>query len=42
MSQTKPPQSGLPFPKRWLYFIALKVVILGLIVYTALHLKGLA
>lgn len=41
MSAPKPSNSAFPFPKRWLVFIALKFVILGLVIYTALHLKGL-
>ena len=32
---------SLPFPKHWLLYIALKLVVLGLAIYLALHWKGL-
>ena len=32
---------GLPFPKRWLFYIALKIIVLALAVYLALHWQGL-
>jgi len=32
---------SLPFPKHWLGYIAIKVVVLALIVYVALRYKGL-
>ena len=32
---------GLPFPKRWLYLIALKIVALAAIIYLVLHWNGL-
>ncbi len=32
---------SLPFPKRWLGYIALKIIVLALVVYVALHYKGL-
>ena len=31
----------LPFPKRWLGYIAMKIVVLALVVYIALKWKGL-
>ena len=37
----KPWHDNLPFPKRWLAYIALKLVVLALAVYLALHWKGL-
>ncbi len=37
----KPPQSGLPFPKRWIYYILIKLVVLALVIYFALHYQGL-
>jgi hypothetical protein len=32
---------NLPFPKHWLAYIAIKIVVLALAVYLALHWKGL-
>ena len=32
---------SLPFPKHWLIYIALKLVVLALAIYLALHWKGL-
>ena len=32
---------SLPFPKRWLAYIALKLIVLALAIYLALHWKGL-
>ena len=32
---------NLPFPKHWLGYIALKIIVLGIGVYLALHWKGL-
>jgi hypothetical protein len=32
---------SLPFPKRWLFYIALKLIVLALAVYLALHWQGL-
>lgn len=32
---------SLPFPKRWLYYIALKIIVLALAIYLALHWQGL-
>lgn len=32
---------SLPFPKRWLGYIALKILVIALAVYLALHWKGL-
>ena len=32
---------SLPFPKRWLYYIALKIIVLALAIYLVLHLNGL-
>lgn len=37
----KPWHDSLPFPKRWLLYIALKLIVLALAVYLALHWKGL-
>ncbi|MFT3986054.1 hypothetical protein [Aestuariivirga sp.] len=31
----------LPFPKRWLWYIALKLIVIALAVYLILHWKGL-
>ena len=31
----------LPFPKRWIYYIIIKLVILVLVIYFALHYQGL-
>lgn len=31
----------LPFPKRWLYYIAAKIIVLAVLVYVALAWKGL-
>ncbi len=32
---------ALPFPKHWLAYIAIKIVVLAFAVYLALHWKGL-
>ena len=40
-TSNKPWHDSLPFPKRWLAYIALKLIVLALAVYLALHLKGL-
>lgn len=32
---------SLPFPKHWLLYVALKLIVLALAVYLALHWKGL-
>lgn len=32
---------NLPFPRRWLYYIALKIIVLALAIYLALHWQGL-
>lgn len=37
----KPWHDSLPFPKHWLVYIALKLLVLALAVYLALHWKGL-
>jgi hypothetical protein len=37
----KPWHDSLPFPKRWLFYIALKLIVLALAVYLALHWQGL-
>lgn len=34
-------QDSLPFPAHWLGYIALKIIVLLLVVYIALHYKGL-
>ncbi len=34
-------QDNLPFPKRWLLYIALKIIVLALAIYLALHWNGL-
>ena len=39
--QGKAWHDSLPFPKRWLVYIALKLLVLALAVYLALHWKGL-
>ncbi len=31
----------LPFPKRWLYYIAAKIIVLAVIIYVTLKWKGL-
>ena len=41
MSEKKPEQGGLPFPKRWLYYIAIKIALLVGLAYGVLHWKGL-
>ena len=40
-NQKKAWHDNLPFPKHWLLYIVLKLVILALAVYLALHWKGL-
>ena len=41
MAQDDPTwKSTLPFPRRWLYYIALKFVVLALVVLLALKLYG--
>lgn len=40
-TDNKPWHDNLPFPKRWLYYIALKLIVLALAIYLALHWKGL-
>lgn len=37
----KSPHGSLPFPKRWLVYIALKIIVLALVIYFVLHLNGL-
>ena len=39
--QRKAWHDSLPFPKQWLVYIALKLLVLALAVYLALHWKGL-
>lgn len=39
--QKKSWHDNLPFPKHWLAYIAIKIVVLALAVYLALHWKGL-
>jgi len=39
--KNKPWHDSLPFPKRWLGYIALKFIVIGLAVYLLLHWKGL-
>ena len=45
MSTEKPPQvwrdGELPFPRRWVWYIALKIVVLAAIVYGILRWRGL-
>ena len=31
----------LPFPRRWLWYVALKILLLAAIAYALLHWKGL-
>ena len=33
--------SSLPFPRRWLVYIALKFIVLALVIFVALRLQGL-
>lgn len=40
-NESKSAQNGLPFPKRWLYYIALKLILLALVIYLVLHWNGL-
>jgi hypothetical protein len=37
----KPWHDNLPFPKHWLGYIALKIIVLALALYVVLHMKGL-
>lgn len=32
---------SLPFPKHWLGYVAIKIIVLALVVYVALRYKGL-
>lgn len=32
---------NLPFPKRWLYYIAVKIIVLAIVLFTALKWQGL-
>jgi hypothetical protein len=32
---------NLPFPKRWLYYVAVKIIVLAIVLYTALKWQGL-
>ena len=42
MSDREPTwKTSLPFPRRWLYYIALKIVVLVAVVLLALRLKDL-
>ena len=42
MSDQEPTwKTSLPFPRRWLAYIAIKLVVLAIVVYVALHLQGL-
>ena len=40
-SEQKSWHDSLPFPKRWLAYIALKIVVLALAIFLALRWKGL-
>ena len=40
-TENKPWHDSLPFPKRWLAYIALKLIVIAIAVYLALHWKGL-
>ena len=40
-TDNKPWHDSLPFPKRWLVYIALKLIVIAIAVYLALHWKGL-
>ena len=33
-------KSSLPFPRRWLYYIVLKLAVLAIVVLVALRLSG--
>ena len=37
----KPWHDSLPFPKHWLVYIALKLIVVAIAIYLALHWKGL-
>ena len=39
--QKKSWHDDLPFPKRWLYYIAAKILVLAVIIYVTLKWKGL-
>jgi hypothetical protein len=41
MNDNKSWHDNLPFPKRWLGYIALKVIVLLLVLYVALRYQGL-
>lgn len=32
---------NLPFPKRWLYYIAVKIIVLAIVLFAALKWQGL-
>ncbi len=34
-------KEDLPFPKRWLGYIAIKIVVLAFAIFLALHLAGM-
>ena len=38
---TKPPGDDLPFPRRWIAYIAIKLVVLAVLVGVALKYYGL-
>lgn len=40
-SPNKSWHDDLPFPKRWIYYIAAKILVLVVLVYVALRWKGL-
>ena len=45
MTDKKPAKKSwhddLPFPKQWIFYIAIKVLVLAAIVYIALHWQGM-
>ncbi|HQY72791.1 MAG TPA: hypothetical protein PLK44_03675 [Aestuariivirga sp.] len=41
MPPKKPWFNDLPFPKHWLAYLALKVLVLGLAIYLVLRFNGL-
>jgi len=45
MTDKKPAKKSwhddLPFPKQWLYYIAVKIIVLGLLIYLVLRWQGL-
>jgi hypothetical protein len=40
MTDPKSPRDSLPFPRRWLGYIAIKLIVLAIAVYVALRWQG--